>query len=1031
MGYGLVTLLAAFRGAVADDVDFDRQIRPILSNTCYACHGPDQRQRKSELRLDTRAGAFVELDGQFAIVPGQPEQSLLIQRITSVDAEQVMPPPDSGKKLTAAQKQLLADWIRQGAPWRDHWAYSPPKRHRPPRTQHPRRVTNVVDAFINHRLDSEGIRPSSEADKRTLLRRVTFDLTGLPPDVADLERFTGDKTAEAFERVVDRLLRSREYGERMAVHWLDLVRYADSVGYHGDQLVSMSPYRDYVINAFNTNMPFDRFTREQLAGDLLPQPSRDQLVASGYNRLGMMSAEGGVQPEEYLAKYASDRVRTAAAVWMGSTLGCAECHEHKFDPFTSADFYRFAAFFADIKERGLYSGANTSGDWGPKVEVPDPNLAEMLKPLERELKRLQKIMATQTPELDTAQRQWEINLRDRSPVWHVLQPVTATALHGTRLKTLKDASLLAGGANPGQNVYSVTCRTPLTDITGFRLEVLPDASLPRQGPGRAGNGNFVVSELRVFLADDRDANPVEVSLQNASATIEQSIAGDVTPYGKWSAASAIDQDIKGSSWGWAILPDAGKPNRMVVESSRVLTAGKTAQLKFVIEQKHTNPRHTLGRFRLWATAAPHPLKADRSSAVPQDMRRILALKENARNREQTESLAAYYRSITPVLADVRARISEQERRKQDLIKQMTRTSLVTVAVTPRTIRILPRGDWMNSSGEIVQPGVPHFLRQIPGPKRASRVELAEWLTAADNPLTARVFVNRLWKMLFGQGLSRVLDDLGAQGTPPTHPQLLDTLAVDFMESGWNVKRLVKRIVMSATYRRSSLPRPELRDRDPYNRLLARQSRFRLEAEFIRDNALAVSGLLVADVGGRSVHPYQPTGLYRHLNFPRRTYQADEGDNQYRRGLYTHWQRQFLHPAMKIFDAPPREECVAERPRSNTPLAALVLLNDPSYVEAARVFAQQAIQHGGDSTEQRVEWMVKHALSRKPTPEEARVLADLWRAHASQYQKQPQQARQLTQIGLAPLSDKLPAWEVAAWTSVARTIFNMHEFITRN
>jgi len=1031
IGFGLVAMLAMSRGAAADDVDFARQVRPIFSNTCYACHGPDKRQRKSEVHFDTRAGAFLELDGQFAIVPGKPNQSILIQRINAVDPDLVMPPPDSGKKLTGTQKRLLADWIRQGASWQDHWAYTPPIRHQPPQTQHPQRVRNIVDAFINHRLDIEGIRPAPQADKRTLLRRLAFDLTGLPPNLEAHERFTSDTTAQAYEQVVDRLLGSREYGERMAVHWLDLVRYADSVGYHGDQLVSMSPYRDYVISAFNSNVPFDRFTREQLAGDLLPRPSRDQLVASGYNRLGMMSAEGGVQPEEYLAKYASDRVRTAAAVWMGSTLGCAECHEHKFDPFTSADFYRFAAFFADIKEKGLYSGANTSGDWGPKVDVPDPSLAKTLEPMEHELLRLRKIMATQTPELDTAQRKWEVGLRTRSLAWHVLQPLTATALHGTQLKPLKDASLLAGGANPGQNVYTVTCRTSLTGITGFRLEVLPDASLPRQGPGRAGNGNFVVSELRVSLADDQDSSPFNVALQNASATIEQSIAGDVTPYGKWSAASAIDQDIKGSSWGWAILPDAGKPNQMVVESARVLATGKTTQLKFVIEQKHTNPRHTLGRFRLSATQAPHPLSADRSSAVPQDIRRILALQQTARNRKQTQSLAAYYRSISPVLADVRSQITRQNQRKQALIKQNTRTSLITVAVAPRTIRVLPRGDWMNTSGRVVQPGVPHFLRQIPGTKRASRLELAAWMTARDNPLTARVFVNRLWKMFFGQGLSRVLDDLGGQGTPPTHPKLLDTLAVEFMESGWNVKMLVKRIVMSAAYRRSSLPRPELADRDPYNRLLARQSRFRLEAEFIRDNALAVSGLLVSDVGGRSVRPYQPAGLYRHLNFPRRTYQQDEGDHQYRRGVYTHWQRQFLHPAMKIFDAPPREECVAERPRSNTPLAALVLLNDPSYVEAARVFAQHAIQRGGDSTEQRVEWMVKHALSRTPNAEEARLLGDLWRAHAVQYKAQPEPARQLIQIGLAKVPDGLQIWEVAAWTSVARTIFNMHEFITRN
>ena len=1024
-------MLVVSRVGAADDVDFIRQVRPILANACFACHGPDQGQRKSEVRLDTRTGAFAQLDGQAAIVPGKPGQSLLIQRITATDAESVMPPPDSGKSLTEREKRLLAEWIRQGARWQDHWAYSAPQRHRAPQTQHPRRTRNVIDAFINHRLQREGIPPSPEADRRTLLRRLSFDLTGLPPEYSALQRFTNDANDDAYEKLVDRLLKSRAYGERMAVHWLDLVRYADSVGYHGDQLVSMSPYRDYVIHAFNANMPFDRFTREQLAGDLLPQPTRQQLVASGYNRLGMMSAEGGVQPEEYLAKYAADRVRTASAVWMGATLGCAECHEHKFDPFTSADFYRFAAFFADIKERGLYSGANTSGDWGPKVDVPDANLAQSLVPVESEIERLQKILSTQTPELDQAQRTWESRMRAGMSTWQVLEPVTATALHGTQLKLLKDGSVLATGASPDQNVYTITCRPDLSGITGFRLEVLPDESLPQKGPGRAGNGNFVVSELRVALINGKPPRSMPVPLQNATATIEQTLAGEVTPYGKWSAASAIDQDRKGSSWGWAILPDAGKRNQLVVESARTLKLEKDARLIIAIEQKHTNPRHTLGRFRIWATNAPHPLKAGASSSLPEDVRQILTLQPADRNRQQAAALSAYFRSIAPELAEVRKQIAKQTERKQELIKQGTRTSLITVAVKPRTIRILPRGDWMNVSGRIVQPGVPHFLRQIPGSDRATRLELAQWLTARDNPLTARVFVNRLWKMFFGQGLSQVLDDLGAQGTPPTHPELLDTLAVDFMESGWDVKALVKRIVLSDVYHRSSLPRAELTDRDPYNRLLARQTRFRLDAEFIRDNALAVSGLLVSHVGGRSVHPYQPAGLYRHLNFPRRKYQADQGENQYRRGVYTHWQRQFLHPAMKVFDAPPREECVADRPRSNTPLAALVLLNDPSYVEAARVFAQHAIQRGGATVEQRVEWMVRRALCRNPRAEEARLLADLWRTHASQYQKQPEQAKLVTKIGLAPLPDGISAWEVAAWTSVARTIFNMHEFITRN
>jgi len=1027
-------LMAGQRGLSAAEVDFASYVRPILSDKCYACHGPDAGERQGGdpdaggLRFDTKEGAFVDLGGYAAIVPGKPGESELVSRITTDDESLQMPPSDHPKQLTADEKKILSDWVAQGAVWKDHWAYIPPERYPAPEVTADLQPRNFIDAFILAKLQRKQLTSAPAADKRTLLRRLSFDIVGLPPTVEETRAFLADDSPEAYEKCVDRLLASPHFGERMAMHWLDLVRYADSVGYHGDQPVSVSPYRDYVINAFNANMPFDQFTREQLAGDLLEQPTQWQLIASGYNRLGMMSAEGGVQPKEYLAKYAADRVRTAAGVWMGSTFGCAECHDHKFDPFTSKDFYRFASFFADIKEKGLYSGSHESGRWGPQIDVPDEELPQLLKPLDAELAKLQTVLDTPLLELATAQTKWEQDIT-AAPQWQVIQPESAAALHGTKLKILDDQAVLAEGASPSQNVYTLTAKVPLKNITGFRLEVLPDPSLPQNGPGRAGNGNFVLTEFRVTRQTE-SGEPTTLLLKNATANIEQE-AGDNVPGKKWLAAHAIDGDANSSEWGWAILPRGGQRSLLVVETSAPLENTDDAMFTFVLEQRHSNPNHTLGKFRLSVTDSPAPLRADDVDAIPANVRAILKIAADQRSDEQKTTLAAYYRSIAPELAETRQHIAALKKRKAELTAEHTRTTLVTVAVEPRTMRVLTRGNWMDESGEVVQPGVPHFLRQIREDERASRKDLADWLTARDNPLTARVFVNRVWQLYFGTGLSKVLDDLGAQGEPPSHPELLDTLAVEFMESGWDVKHLIKLIVMSDTYRQSSLMRPELAEVDPYNRLLARQSRFRLDAELVRDNALAVSGLLVDKLGGRSVKPYQPAGLYRHLNFPTRTYEADTGENQYRRGVYTHWQRQFLHPAMKAFDAPAREECTAQRTRSNTPLGALVLLNDPSYVEAARAFAARVISEGGATTPERIDWMINHALSRPVEPEEAEILTGFLQAQLQEYQSQPDAAKQLIATGLSQPPENIDPVELAAWTAVARAVFNMHEFITRN
>jgi hypothetical protein len=1026
--FALLCLWPALAPAAAEapaplpkSVEFNRDIRPILSDNCYFCHGPDKNKREADLRLDTRDGIFSKLKKGAVVAPGDVKRSALYDRVTTKNADDLMPPPDSGKKLTDHEIKVLKLWIEQGAVWEGHWAFTPIKAAAPPKLD-AGAARNPIDAFVMARLKDHHLNPSPEADRATLVRRLYLDVTGLPPTPQQADEFLGDTSPRAYERLVDRLLDSPHYGERMAIWWLDLVRYADSVGYHGDQAVSVFPFREYVINAFNQNKRFDRFTIEQFAGDLLPNPTLEQKVASGYNRLGMMSEEGGAQAKEYLAKYASERVRNASGAWMGVTLGCAECHNHKFDPFTAKDFYRFEAFFADVTERGVYGG----DDFAPNIIVPTAQQTAELARLDTELAATQKTADTPTPELAAAQEQWE-KARAVS-IWTALKPASAAAKNGSSLAIQGDDSILAGGANPATEIYTVTVTGFPQGITAFRLDVLPDDSLPAKGPGRAANGNFVLTEFGVTFkgAVDTDAKPV--ALQNPSADFEQVQGGENHPHKKWAVADALDGDAKNPKIGWAIVPEVGKPHYAIFETKADLGGAEADVLTF--ELRHNfEPGHGVGRFRISATTAPRPVKAD---TTPGNIVTLLAVDPAQRNDVQKNDVAAYYRTIAPSLDPVRAKLAQLNEQKTELEKSLAKT-LVTIAAAPREVRVLNRGNWMDTTGEIVAPGVPAFLPQpkAAGDRRLTRLDLAQWLVSAENPLTSRVLANRLWKLFFGYGLSRKLDDIGAQGEWPTHPLLLDWLASDLVASGWDIKHAVRQIVMSNTYRQSSLAGAELREKDPYNRLLARQGRFRLDAEIVRDNALAVSGLLVDQLGGPSVKPYQPPGYWAYLNFPTREWQNGSGDDLYRRGLYTHWQRQYLHPSLLAFDAPSREECTADRPRSNTPLQALVLLNDPTYVEAARAFAASLIVTGGATPPERIQSAFRRAVSRPARPAEVATLTELYTSHLEQYKQDAAAAHEFLTVGAQPIPPGIDAAELAAWTSVARTILNLHETISRN
>jgi hypothetical protein len=811
--FGLGILLAAYTGSSSGfseeprPVDFQRDIRPLLSDRCFHCHGPDEAHRAADLRLDQEQSLHA------VAIAGEAENSELLRRVLSSDPDEMMPPPDMHKPLSSQEKELLEAWISQGANWSQHWAYERPRRWPVPEDSNNLWPANWVDHFLWDAMKRQQLLPAPEADRVTLLRRLSFDLTGLPPAPSMLN--TQLDSDEEYQQVIEQLLNSPHFGERIAMYWLDLVRYADTVGYHGDQDHSISPYRDWVIDAFNSGMPFDQMTRDQLAGDLTSQPTLSQRIATGYNRLLQTTHEGGLQPSEYRAIYAADRVRNLSSIWLGATVGCAQCHDHKFDPFTMRDFYSLAAFFADVDDESHFkTGSNdlpTRRD--PEIELPTPDQEAQLSALAREISELEHQLAS--------------------------------------------SNLLSGELSSGE-----------------------------------------------------------------------------------------------------------------------LSSGELSA-------------------------------------------------------EQMQGLQD------------RKKAAESERKS---LRSKVRRSMITAALAqPRTVRILPRGNWMDESGPEVQPAFPEFLsfspddhrsdqRLLPpSDRRLNRLDLAAWLVDPHNGvglLTARVMVNRLWYLFFGTGIARDLSDFGGQGQPPTHPELLDNLAYHLVDSGWDIRATIRLLVNSRAYRQSSAVTEEVQRLDPTNRWFARQAAYRLPAEMIRDNALEVSGLLVKSLGGPSSRPYQPAGYYRHLNFPIRDYHSDSDQNQWRRGVYVHWQRQFLHPMLRAFDATNREECTAERTRSNTPLAALTLLNDPSFVEAARAMAELALNPENQAAQgddlQRLTWLYQRATGRQPDENQLVLIEQLLSLNRRAFGDHPESAHELLNTGIRPVGADIDKVELAAWSEVCRALLNLAE-----
>ena len=988
-------------------IDFNRDIRPILSENCYFCHGPDKNKRKADLRLDTKEGLFSSHESRQTVVPGKVIDSELFRRITASDPDERMPDPKSNKKLSDRQIALLKKWIEQGAPWKGHWAYLKLARPAVPEVEDPSFVRNPIDNFIVAGLKDAGLPHSAEADRMILIRRLSFDLLGLPPKVSDVQAFVADQSPDAYERLVERLLANPHYGERMATWWLDQVRYADTIGFHSDNPMNVWPYRDYVIKAFNRDEPFNQFTREQLAGDLLPDSTQEQKIASCYNRLLETTEEGGAQPGEYVVKNEVDRVRNISTVWMAATMGCSQCHDHKFDPFTQKDFYSMAAFFADVQEAA--TGRREKG-----MPVLTNEQSAQLKKLDDRVTELKKRLDDDTPELASAQAQWEKEQQeDERVAWTMLNPGKAQAKSGTVLKVQPDGSVL-GSKFPPKDSFTITATTELNGITGFRLEALPDDSLPQHGPGAAYNGNYVLTDFKIATRAE-SSKDVPVKLVRASADHSQQ---------NYPVANAINGK---RDTGWAILPEVGKPHEAVFEPQAPVGTDQTT-LVFTLAFNSQYAEHEIGRFRLTVTTARNPAG---KQAIPADIRHILTLAADERSGEQKKQLAAYFRTIAPSLQSTRDELASADKDKEKFLEGVP-ACLVSTSGAPRTVRLLHRGNWLDDTGDVMSPAVPQFLPQPQIKKdRLTRLDLADWIVAKENPLTALVFANRFWKLFFGTGISKTTDDLGSQGESPTNPELLDWLASEFGESGWDVKHMVRLIVTSATYRQSSLATPQIREADPFNRLYAHQSRYRLEAEAVRDNALSISGLLSPRMFGPSVKPYQPVGYWDALNFPTRTYEADKGEDQYRRGVYTWWQRTFLHPSLVAFDAPPREEATCERLKSNIPQQALVLLNDPTYVEAARVFAARILQEGGSNPLDRINWAYQTALNRQAGPQEVQLLSDLYQKHLSEYAQDKASAEKLIATGDSPAPKDIDPAELAAWTSVSRVILNLSETITRS
>ena len=1248
---GLSSVSAVQSESAQATVDYNLDVRPILADNCFACHGPDAKTREADLRLDTKEGAFSEPSGYPVIVPGKPEESELHIRIASNDDHYRMPPAGFNKTLTPEQIDVITQWIREGAKWEEHWAFTTPVRPTLPEVKDQDWIRNPIDAFILSRLEKEGLQPASEADKRTLIRRLSLDLTGLPPTREEIHQFLEDDSPDAYEKVIDAFMAKSEYGEHFGRFWLDVARYGDTHGLHLDNYREMWPYRDWVIEAFNKNMPFDQFTIEQLAGDLLPEPTLEQQIATGFNRCHVTTSEGGSIDEEYYVQYAIDRADTTSTVWMGLTVGCAQCHDHKYDPITQKEFYQLYAYFNNITEKAMDGNRKDSP---PVVKLPTPEQEAELAAFDEQIAELDAQTKAPIPEIDATQIAWE----NRMPHWTTLKPTSLYSKGGATLEVLEDNSILAGGPNPEQEIYEVIAELPPGKWSAVRLEGITHESLPKGGVGRSSNSNVVLTDFALFIAPsatDDDTSPtednadvaaeVETETENETAvdTDAETLEDDTTTADAGSEVDAentptYEADTEGETadtdsddpwtripivqaWadheqalgedgfegivanaiddkpetGWAL--DRRSENRQAIFLVAAPFGMNGGTLKIRLKHEYDLRQKQLGRFRLaltdaptiypigskitignWNAAGPFPAEhgnlafyqvyepetknvntgdtfevngktikweqqahwvdgqvhndivgensatylfrnitsvtkqraqlyigsndalkvwmngtellsknvqrdagADQEQLqvqlkpgnnalllkvvnysgpsgfyfrietdvpmTPADIVDIAGMPRGERETEQQALIRDYYRkNITPdktvnenaqrAFADLNALftdLAEVQGKRSTLDASLTTTLVMQEREEPRGAYVLARGEYQNRE-EQVYPQTPSILPTLPEDTLPNRLGFAKWLLLPEHPLTARVTINRFWQNVFGAGIVETSEDFGTQGIPPTHPELLDWLATEFIDSEWDVQKMLKLMLTSATYRQSSRVTPEKLERDADNMLFSRSPRYRLDAEIVRDSALAVSDLLYTKLGGPSVKPPQPGGLWKAVGFTGSntdTFVQDTGpDKVYRRSLYTFWKRTAPPPQMNILDAPSREACTIRRERTNTPMQALMLMNDPQFFEAARAFAERAIKEGGETPEARIAYLFEAATARLPKPVEEALLLKTFQAHYQELEADPEAAKKLITVGESAPDETLDAVEVAAWTMIANLILNLDEVLNK-
>lgn len=1015
-------------GFTAEKLSFNRDIRPILSDACFQCHGPDEAKRKAGLRLDQRESALKKLEsGDTAIVPGKPQESELLKRIVAHD-DTAMPPKNIGKTLSKAQVELLTQWIATGAEYQGHWAFMPIERPTVPAAGHP------VDAFIRTRLATEKLKYQAEADRRTLIRRVTLDLTGLPPTPAEVDAFVRDTAPNAYEKVVDRLLMSPRYGEQMALQWLDFARYADSNGFQVDSSRFQWPWRDWVIRSFNENKPFDQFTVEQIAGDLLPNATRDQIVATGFNRNHRLNGEGGLIAEEWRIETVIDRLETTGSTWLGLTFNCCRCHDHKYDPITQKEFYRFFAYFNSIQESGILQGESKNTE--PTINVIDDATTAKIKQLDDQLAQLKVTEAELLKKLPELQAAWEIKFKERvgqqSEMWTPLAPISVKANSKTKFAKQPDGSYLAVGPAANQETYEIESPINAGSISGVLLEAFVDASLPAQSLGRAFNGNFVLSKIEATLSAPSLKTPLPIVFTQAKADYSQN---------GFDVATVLTPNTK---QGWAIDGPTKKENRKAMFLvNQPVTVPADAKIKIRLIQNYSN-QHSIGRFRLSTTAVP---TAEVKLTGPQfaaSLKAALLTEPVKRTAAQKTELSNYFRANADgPFKEHDQQVAIIKKQRDEAITKAPTVMVMKEAAKPRDAFVLLRGEY-DRPGEKVTPGIPASLPPMPKDAPNNRLGLAQWLVSDTNPLTARVWVNRAWERFFGTGLVKTSENLGSQAEFPSHLDLLDWLSAEFMKptllpavngqpaKPWDMKAMHKLLVMSATYRQANTVTPEALERDPENRLLGRAARLRLSGETLRDQALFASGLLVEKVGGPSVRPYMPDGVWDETSRygDLRGYKHEKGEGLYRRSLYTIWKRTAAPPTMLLFDAPSREYCAVKRSRTNTPLQALSLLNEVTFVEAAKKLGERLVRDGGKTDDERIRYAFQLVLAREPSAMESKILREGVEVDRKKFTADLATAQKLLTVGEAKPDANLNTVELAAYSIVGNILLNLDESVVR-